>query len=314
MESFRALVTGGLGLIGSSVVSNLQKKGSEVVIVDDGSAYTGNLFEKLSEQMGEKSSLIKIGTENPKLLNILEGERFDFIFNFGSYSSDRYFERDDIDAINKTINGMINILKVARSTKAGRVVYPSSGTVYGKTGAPQFEETLLDPLTPYSITKVYLEMLSKINDDISTVGLRIFTGYGAREWYKGNISSVVTLFTTAALKNRPIEIYGDGNQRRDFIDSDDIAEIAVRLATADTSPRIVNCGSGYSNSFNELVDLISRNVEMEVNVKYVDSKVKFVPETRANVDRLLKFTGFKPAELSNRFGQYLKELRTFMEE
>jgi UDP-glucose 4-epimerase len=314
METFRALVTGGLGLIGSSLVSNLLKSGNELVVIDNGSAFDYNLFQKLSSQISEDVTLIKSDTEDQKLLDLLKHENFDFIFNFGSYSSDRYYEKNDIDAVNRTINGMLNIFKLAKITKASRIIYPSSGTVYGNNHSPQGEGINLMPQTLYSITKIYLELLSKINKEIESVGLRIFTGYGSREWYKGDLSSVVSLFTTSAIEKKSIEIYGDGNQRRDFIESDDIAEIAVRLAKDETPPSIVNCGSGESNSFNELIDLISKSVDGKLDVRYVKSKTKFVAETKANIDLMLNHTKFKPKRLNEIFPHYFKELKMLMEE
>ena len=309
MESNEALVTGGAGFIGSSIVRNLIGKGWDVTVIDDFSTNRTLLSSDILEGVNE---LIKYDLSNPAIKNKFQGKRFDYVFNFGSYSSDRNFERDAIDATNKTINGMLNTLQIARQCKASAFVYPSSGTVYGNTPAPQKESQFLAPQTLYSITKIYLELLSKINKDINTVALRIFTGFGAREIFKGNLASVVTQFTLSVLAHDSVEIYGDGNQKRDFIESEDIAEIAIRASLNRDAPPVLNAGTGYSYSFNDLVKLIAKHTNIEPNVKYVESKTRFVSETRADTSVLENILKYNPKKLEVAYVKYFQDLKQLL--
>ena len=309
MENISALVTGGAGFIGSSIVNKLLKKGWEISIVDNFSTSSNKSIIRNRSYLKEATELIEFDISNPKIKDVLSGKRFDYIFNFGSYSSDRSYEKDPIDGTNKTINGMLNIVQIAKQCNASKIIYPSSGTVYGNTPAPQIETQTLQPQTLYAITKIYLELLSKINKDVSMVGLRIFTGFGAMEVLKGNLSSVVTKFTLSVLNNAPVELYGDGEQKRDFIEVEDIAEIAYRSALNNNIPEIVNVGTGSSYSFNALIDLIAKHAGTEPIVKHVESKTRFVLETRADISIISGLLDYTPAVLPVAYSKYFKELK-----
>lgn len=313
MDSERVLVTGGFGLIGFEIVRKLASKGYEVTVTDDLSMQSSNSKYKTNEKLPKDTEFIRIGTHSKSYVEKLSDHDFVYIFNFGSYSTDRYFEANPIDAINKTVNGMINVLKIANRCNSKKVIYPSSGTIYGNQKAPQTEILIPTPQTLYSATKVYLEMINSIYKGINTTAMRIFTGFGAREIIKGKMASVVTLFTVSAIEGTPIDIYGDGSQKRDFIEAKDIAEIGYKLAISEATPSIVNVGSGVSYSFNDLVSLIEKHLNIEIKKNYVKSKTRFVEETRADVEELRKSVGFVPVGLEKRFPSYLEELTEIME-
>jgi UDP-glucose 4-epimerase len=308
METSKVLVTGGLGLIGSEIVKIALSNGDEVTCTDDLSLTQVISEEQLLKTLPQDVNFIKIGTDSSKFADALSAKKFDKIFNFGSYSTDRYFEIDPIDAVNKTINGMINVVKLYDTSGAHSLIYPSSGTVYGNSPPPQIENQKLQPQTLYSITKIFLEQYSSILHRNIT-GVRIFTGFGPREVLKGTYSSVVTLFTMAALKGVPVEIYGDGEQKRDFVSSDDIAKVIYRLSKSQPVVPIVNLGSGKSYSFNDLIKIIEQETGLTINSKYVESKTRFVSETRADTELLKVSCGFLPRSLKDAFPTYLEGLK-----
>lgn len=312
METNRILITGGEGLIGHSIMMKCLREGHDITVVDNQSlqSYTGIEVSRYS--LPDGVDFIRADTESEKMLYKFEGERFDYIFNFGSYSSDRFFHIDQVDAVNRTIDGMLNIFKIANQTGARKIVYPSSGTVYGNTAPPQNEGQVLSPQTLYSITKIYLEMYSKISPEIESTAMRIFTGFGGREVLKGPVGSVVTLFTLNAIYGKPIEVYGNGEQKRDFVYVNDIAEVAYRTARTENLPPVLNVGSGTSKSFNDLIELISSHLDCEVMPNYVTSKTKFVSETRADASQLKKSIKFVPRSIDETFSDYLNELRAYI--
>lgn len=309
METKNCLVTGGLGLLGTSIVEKLLKKGHQVTVVDDLSFCEKSLtVNDIKWPFMKDVTFVNGDISDSKFIDSVKNTNFDWIFNFGSYSSDRYFEKNDKDGIYKTIFGMLNVLKLSSQMGDIPVIYPSSGTVYGNSISPQREDQQLKPQTLYSITKIYLEMLSKMFAKTRSYGLRIFTGYGPREIYKGNIAGVVTLFTLSALKGENIEVYGDGEQKRDFIEADDVAEIAVRIANSNMDSTEINCGSGKSYSFNDLIKLIAEKVEKEVKVVHVESKTRFVAETRPDITKLKTIIGFEPPDLKKKYNLYFEKL------
>jgi nucleoside-diphosphate-sugar epimerase len=315
METTRALVTGGVGLIGYSIVKNLLKHGEDVIVADDLSVYDQKLGEKLRAQVEKEAKFYKLDFSDPSSADALKPERPDFIYNFGSYSSDRYYEKDERGAILKTIlktvMGQINAFKIAGELGA-KVVYPSSGTVYGNTPAPQTEGQKLAPQTVYAATKAYLEMYSSVHGQVRSTALRIFTGFGAKELYKGSVASVVTLFTAAAIRGEELVVYGDGTQKRDFIEVDDVAEVAYRAAKSEKDARVLNCGSGKSYSYLELIDLIRKHAKDDLKVVHVPSRTKFVAETRADVALLRDATGYVPKGLVETYPKYLRELKELL--
>lgn len=313
METQNALVTGGLGLIGSAIVKKLVETGHQVVIVDDLSAYDSITAKKLIGRLDRSLIFYQLDASDSRFTDILSDEKFDVIFHFGSYSSDRYFERNTTSAINKTISSMVNVLRLAKKAGTFKVIYPSSGTVYGNSRPPQKELQELSPQTTYAITKIYCEMLADLQKDVDSTGLRIFTGYGAREIYKGKLASVVTLFTISAMYNKEIEVYGDGSQKRDFVEVGDIAEVASRLMQTNRAISVINVGSGESFAFTELIGLIEKYTGKELNVRYVESKTKLVSETMADITSLRDVIGYRPKSLPEMYPHYYNEIKDLVE-
>ena len=104
-----------------------------------------------------------------------------------------------------------------------KLIYASSGSVYGNTPLPQSENQEPKPANLYGVAKLALEKIASVySDQVESVGLRIFAGYGPGEEHKGEIASPVAIFLFAALKGEPLVIYGNGEQSRDFIYIDDV--------------------------------------------------------------------------------------------
>ncbi|MEM3906462.1 MAG: NAD-dependent epimerase/dehydratase family protein [Nitrososphaerota archaeon] len=289
--SKKALVLGGAGFIGSAISKGLLRKGYEVTIVDN--LETGNL--RLLPKEGY--DFINLDVTSSEFLEKTKGIDFDYIFNFGSYSSDRFFNFDG-DAVYKTIKGMLNVIKLAESSSCRSVVYPSSGTVYGNSKPPQKEVDNVKPKSMYACTKLFLEnFTSTLSDGINYVGLRIFTGYGEGEIFKGDMASVVTLFFKSIKRGEKVVIYGDGTQKRDFVYVEDIADIAIKAAEKEVSG-VLNVGSGQSTSFNDLIKMLSEALNTNAKVVYIKSPIPWIQETKADITKLKKFMNYSPTPLS----------------
>ena len=304
MEKLRSLVTGGAGFIGSSIVEKLLGKGYKVTVVDNLSNSNGKLIAKRDVEF------IRGDISKPAVVKILRNYSFHHIYNFGSPSTDRFYTSNG-KAVCETIRGMFNVLEIARVTGADSIIYPSSGTVYGNLPASQTESGKIMPKSMYACTKMFLENFAgTINfEGIALLGLRIFTGYGEREMSKSPDSrSVVSIFYKAISSNLQPVVYGDGQQRRDFVYSDDIANIAI-VGAEKKLAGVLNVGSGYSASFNELIDLLNRKLGKSIRPKYVDSPITKIDETRADISKLSTKLDYKPLRIEEGIELYLKRIK-----
>jgi UDP-glucose 4-epimerase len=152
-----------------------------------------------------------------------------------------------------TLHGF-NIITLAKRTQA-KLIYPSSGNVYGKLNPPHREDMEPEPINLYGVAKVQAENMVK-HSGIDAVGLRIFTGYGYGEERKGNLASVVCLFLLDMMKGKPPVIWGDGKQERDCIFIDDIIKSVINAAKFEV-PEIINVGSGVKVTYNRIIEAIN---------------------------------------------------------
>jgi UDP-glucose 4-epimerase len=284
----RCLVTGGFGFLGSEIVKECIRKGYEVDVVDNLSGGNPDLLKDLGIRF------YKLGVESVEFVGRLSDNRYDYIFDFGSPSSDRLYSSDG-HSLFMTVKGMLNCVELAQRTGASEIVIPSSGTVYGDLEPPQSETLCPRPLTQYASTKLLLEHLAGIysSRELGILALRIFTGYGEGERYKGDIASFVWKTYVAAERGLEIEVYADGEQKRDFIYGEDIARVAVKGAESGLSG-IINVGTGHSYSFNQLISLLETLTGKRIQKKYVPSPFLTVKETRAATSKLVSKLGFQP--------------------
>jgi len=300
MTMKRCLVTGGAGFIGSSIVKKLLEKGYELTIVDNLSNSNGKLIEDLPVEF------IKKDISDPKIIETFKNYDFKYIFNFGSPSTDRFFNLDG-SGVCETIKGFFNVIQIADNTGAESIVYPSSGTVYGNLPPPQSESMKLKPKSMYACTKAFLENFADtIKDENKKIlGLRIFTGYGEGELSKAEYSrSVVTLFYLSISNNISPIVYGNGEQKRDFVYVEDIANIAIMGAEKKLSG-VINVGSGNSTSFNELINILNLKLEKNIKPKYIPSPILHIDETKADISLLLKLLEYYPLKIDKGIDKYL---------
>jgi nucleoside-diphosphate-sugar epimerase len=304
MTQKKALVVGGFGFIGSAISNVLMDKNYDVTIIDN--LETGN--KKMVRRDGYH--FLNADICSTEWEEQVKGQEFDYIFNFGSYSSDRFFSLDG-NAVCRTIKGMFNIIKYAEENGVRSVVYPSSGTVYGNSAPPQSESGPTKPKSMYACTKLFLENFTQtLSGDTKYVGPRIFTGYGEGEIYKGNMASVVTLFYKSLIKGESPIVYGNGEQKRDFVYADDIANIAIGLAEKGFNG-VMNVGSGKSTSFNRLIEILNDALKTDIKPRYVESPIAWVDETRADLAKLDEVLHYKPRDISQGIKDYLDGISKF---
>lgn len=296
-NSKNVLVVGGFGFIGQNLVKKLVELNANVLIVDD---FSGKQFEKKSDV----SKVIQSSTYSESFVTSVK-EDIDIIFHFGAPSSVILFNENPPATFNNTIVGFLNVLSLARDKKVEKVVYPSSGSVYGSTPPPQSENTIPKPLNLYAIAKLTCEQIAMFYSDTKSVGLRIFAGYGPGEDHKGQIASPITLFLKSILENKPPIVFGNGTQTRDFVYISDVVEAVIKSAEKETPP-VINVGTGKSHSFNDVIKMINEVLGKNIPPQYVNKPTKYLENTLADTSMLKKVLDITPLTLEEGLEKYVE--------
>lgn len=292
----KILITGGAGFIGSCIAKKLITENADVTILD-------NLSVGTLENIPKESTFIEGDVCDWNLLSKITD--VDYIFHFGAPSSSILFRKNQKNCITATINGLINLLDLSKATKVKKIIYPSSCTVYGSAPVPQSETAMPQPHTPYAISKLACEHLAKMySKDVSSVGLRIFSGYGPQETHKKGFTSVVTEFLRAISHNEQPCVFGDGTQSRDFIYIDDIVLTAIRAAEFPGTD-IINVGTGFSFTFNELIELINSAMNKNITPVYNRSQSPQVERTLSDTKKMKELLQINPIPLPEALKRYL---------
>lgn len=292
-----ALVTGGAGFIGSAVSRRLLSEGVRVHLVDP-----------RSPPLEPVEALVTIRgrVDDVKTLEQIH-EAIDVVFHFGAPSSMEMFRDDLVGSSINSMAGFLNVLEFARTHGVERVVYASSGTVYGATAGAA--EKRLEPLNIYGAVKLAQETIaSEYSDSLRATGLRIFMGYGPGEESKGDIGSPAFLFLREMLRGNPPVVWGDGSQTRDLVYIDDIVEAAVRVAELDRPPRVLDIGTGVPTSFQGVVATLAERLGRPTAPIYVPIPRAYQASTRADPTLLKQLLGRDPTPASvglDRFCTYL---------
>jgi len=290
----RVLVTGGGGFIGSNLVRALLERGDEVRVLDNFS--TGN-----------RVNLDGLGIE------IVEGELRSYervhnavrgvevVYHLGALGSVPRSVQDPLTSSAVNVEGTLNVLLAARDEGIRRVVFASSSSVYGNSGElPRTEAMPVDPISPYGVAKLaaerYCVSFSRVYEGFQTVVLRYFNVFGERQSPFSQYAAVVPLFVTAIAEGRPVTIYGDGEQSRDFTYVGNVVDATIRAGNADgASGRIFNIAAGAPGSVNELADTIGRILERPVEKVYAETRPGDVRDSWADVGLAEEILGYRAA-------------------
>jgi UDP-glucose 4-epimerase len=304
MKNKKILITGVCGFIGKNLAKKLMSENR--VIGVDNFEYSNRDemksfikdIEFIEADVSKKESFKKL----PKDI--------DYIFHFGAPSSIILFKKNPLHCYTETVLGMWNVLEFAESINIKKLIYPSSGSVYAGNQMPHKEDILPKPRNLYAAAKIACEGLAfSYQDFVSSVGLRIFAGYGPGEESKGEFASVVYLFIRDILNDKPPIIFGDGSQSRDFVYIDDVVEAIIRSAEIDYTG-IINVGSGISTSFNKLIDVINDIFGKSIKPKYIPSEKNYVEALRADTTLMKKLLNVKITPLEEGVKKFISYLET----
>lgn len=260
----RVLITGGLGMIGSTIAHKAVSAGAQVTIVDACiEPYGANLFN--IESIHDKVILNINDIRDKEAMKILVRDK-DIIFNLaGQVSHNDSIDNPYLDADINYI-GHLNVLEcLRRHNRDAIILHAGSRLQFGKIEKiPVAEDHSLRPRTPYALNKTAAENTYSFYSEIygiRTVCFRIANPYGPRSQMKHSKYSIINWFIRIAMENKTIKIFGDGSQIRDYIYIDDLADAFITAAVTDQCyGRVFNVGSGIGTTFREMVATVLQTV------------------------------------------------------
>jgi UDP-glucose 4-epimerase len=264
----KALVTGGAGFIGSTLVDRLLAEGHDVDVID--SLATGalaNLAEARRDFVG-RISFHQIDVRSPDVADVIGRIRPEVVFHLAAQADVRVSVTDPVFDADVNVVGSLRVIEAARAAGARKVVFASSGgTIYGDPAPedlPIKESHPQIPLSPYGVAKKvvgdYLVAYRELHN-LEFTALALANVYGPRQDPHGE-AGVVAIFAGRLLSGQPCTVFGDGSQTRDFVFVDDVVDAFARAADRG-SGLLLNVGTGQETSVNELYSAMATNAGVD---------------------------------------------------
>ncbi len=286
------LVTGGAGFIGSHLVDRLSP-GNKVIVLD-------NLFSGLLsnlEKSNDQITFIKGDILDRALLRDIVAE-VEFIFHLAAHVGNIRSIKDPHFDMDVNIKGTLNLLEACRNSNIKRFVYTSSAAIFGEAKyLPIDEEHPLNPESPYAVSKLaaekYCLAFHKVHG-VPATALRYFNAYGPRQ-DTSEYANAIAIFLGRIKDGKPLTIFGDGKQTRDFVFIEDVVTANILAATQPAAVgEIFNIATGQDNSIEQLVSLIKQASGGESPVTYAAPRAGEVRDSRANIDKARKLLRYSP--------------------
>ncbi|MEN8698506.1 NAD-dependent epimerase/dehydratase family protein [Bacillus infantis] len=276
----RVLITGGYGFIGSFVGEMFALEGHEVHIIDNLS--TGN-----KENAKFSHVFYHISVEDPDCEKIFKKFKFDVVIHLAAQVNVTVSMDDPYIDSKYNVLGLSNMLSLAKKYGAGKVVFASSAAVYGlNEEIPLNEGSLCDPVSPYGMNKWIGEMYCQKWTELfglDTLCFRFSNVYGPRQGTIGE-GGVVSIFIQRAAQEKELIVYGDGEQTRDFIFVQDVAEAIYRGVEKDLSG-VYNLSTNTGVSVNQLIEAL-RNLTGVKKVNYQEERKGDIKHSRLDNARI----------------------------
>jgi UDP-glucose 4-epimerase len=282
----KILVTGGAGFIGHYLVQALVKEGHSVRVMDDLS-------------VGKESSLDSV-KDKIELINgdickysdcVSASKDMEVIFHLAAQSSVPVsIENPELDSrIN--VLGTVNVLNSAVENKVKKVIFFSSAAVYGNPKEfPIKENSVLEPISPYGVSKLagelYCKICSKVHN-LQTIVFRTFNVYGTGS------HGVIANFVDNAKQGKPLIVYGNGEQTRDFLHIEDVIQACLLALKTDKS-LVLNIANSKETKVNDLAEILKELTRKDLEVKNEDERAGDISRSWTSIELAEKELGFKP--------------------
>ena len=314
----KILVTGAAGFIGSHTAHKLLARGYEVVGLDNLNEYYDvslkqARLERLTPQANFRFVRLDLADEGA-MRELFAREKFPRVIHLAAQAGVRYSLQEPHTYIRSNVTGTLNVLEGCRHNGVEHLVYASTSSVYGaNTNMPFSVHKIADhPLSLYASTKRANELMAHNYSalfKLPTTGLRFFTVYGP--W--GRPDMALFMFTRNILEGKPIDVFNNGNHRRDFTYVEDIAEGVVRAAERIAQPdprwdsnapdpassfapfRIYNIGNNDPVELMRYIEVIEECLGRKAQKNFLPMQLGDVPDTFADIEDLVQEVGYRPA-------------------
>jgi UDP-glucose 4-epimerase len=306
----KVLVTGGGGFIGSHLVERLLADGYGVRVLDNFAT-------------GRRETLVAFGDD----VELIEGDLQSYerahhavrgceiVYHQAALPSVPRSIQDPLTSNSTNVIGTLNLLLAARDSDVRRVVFASSSSVYGiNASLPKREDMAALPVSPYAVAKLACEGYCRSFSEVyglEAVSLRYFNIFGPRQDPLSHYAAVIPRFITAFLGGRPVVVFGDGEQSRDFTYVDNVIDANLRAAEApQVSGKVFNVASGQGITVNVLIEELREITGRHVAVEYAPSRPGEVRHSEADITSAGLALGYRPM-IS--FGEGLRRTVAFYE-
>ena len=309
----RTLVTGGAGFLGSFLCEKLLDQGHEVIALDN--FYTGSR-KNISHLLDHPSfELIRHDIVEPILLEV------DWIFNMACPASPIHYQYNPVKTVKTSVMGAINMLGLAKRVRA-RILQASTSEVYGDPEIHPQQESYWGSVNPIGLRSCYdegkrvaetLMMDYHRQNQVDIKLVRIFNTYGPRMHI--NDGRVVSNFIVAALKEEPLEIFGDGEQTRSFCYVSDLIDVILKMMNKDDLIGPVNIGNPGEFTIRELAEKILKltgsRSKIQVRQERSDDPVRRRPDISLAREKL----GWEPfVDLQEGLGKTIEYFEKVLKE
>ena len=303
----KILVTGSAGFIASHIIEELLKNTNNNIIGID-NLYSGtqeNLDFINSIDKNNKFTFIKADIRDfETLTKIIKINNINQVYHLAAIVSVQESIQNPLLSNEVNVKGTLNILEASRLNDVKRVVFSSSAAVYGdEPTQPKNETSQTKPISPYGYEKLIGEQYMKLYSDlydIETVSLRYFNVYGQRQSATSDYSGVISIFENKFQNAEIPNIYGDGEQYRDFVYVKDVALANIKaMNTLDISGEIFCVGTANKTSINDLLNYMNIKYNKNIQANYLDGRNGDIKESicdNSKIKEILKVEKFKSFE------------------
>ena len=293
----RFLVTGAAGFIGSNLVEALLRLGCEVRGLDNFS--TGRRENIKEFEDNDRFELIE-GDIRDFETCLAAWEDVDYVLHQAALGSVSRSVEEPLIYEDNNIKGTSNMMEAARQRGVRRFVYASSSSVYGdSTELPKVEGREGRACAPYALTKkvneLYGELYTRLYG-LECIGLRYFNVFGPKQNPESEYAAVIPKFIRALKAGSQVEIYGDGEQSRDFTYVENVVEANLKacIAPKEASGEVYNIAFGQRFTINQLYDLLCKFLEVDLEPRYLPTRTGDVRHSQADISRAKKILGYDP--------------------
>ena len=297
------LVTGGAGFIGSHIVDELINNSYNVIVAD-------NLSTGRMENINNSAIFYNIDIKDKtRLETLFINNKIKYIIHLAAQASVGYSMKYPIRDANENIISSLNLIELAKKYNIKKLIVSSTAAIYGE---PQYlpidENHNANPSSYYGLSKLTMEKYIELSN-IDYIIFRFSNVYGPRQIPEGE-AGVVSIFMDYFINNNEINIFGDGNQTRDFIYVKDIAKILFLCIKNDNiTKEIINISSNVSISINELYEKLKHITKKDLKVNYLEERRGDIKHSLLNNSKLLNYIDIKLTNINAGLEKTIEEIK-----